>query len=152
MPDLHQDGIHEDALEPLEKEAAAEEPASAGNGKQTKQTKAKAKGKAKAKAKAKSKAKCKAQAKSKIPANGKPKAKAKCKAGADDKNGPMPEDPSQPGPLPRAGKRKAQQPNEHKLHVELPQYKYSTWSVYWTKHAVGLKLRNTEVDSGKQAP
>ena len=33
-----------------------------------------------------------------------------------------------------------------------PTYTYCTFSVYWTKSAVGLKLKNVKEDSGKQVP
>ncbi|CAE6966816.1 unnamed protein product, partial [Symbiodinium sp. CCMP2592] len=44
-------------------------------------------------------------------------------------------------------------PEDEKLKrqsYEIPSYSYSQWSIYWTKNAVGLKLKNVETDCGKQ--
>ena len=55
-------------------------------------------------------------------------------------------------PKPRATrKRKSQNDDTNSLDYEFPKLLHTQFSVYWSKNAVGLKLKNVDVDCGKQA-
>ena len=65
-----------------------------------------------------------------------------------------PEDDTAKNAAPRATRKRKDIPEEERnkrQSYEIPTYNFSQWSIYWTKNAVGLKLKNVETDCGKQA-